>query len=111
MYYPVDWYNQAGNGLTFGPKPESDYIFNFVGPHYPLPDKVCEGAEEGDAIECSHCRIQGCANYVYTNYTFIPGKATIPAGSPLTTLQRIGGVIDNKPVVQSRTLGVQSVPP
>ena len=78
MYYPVDWYNQAGNGLTFGPKPESDYIFNFVGPYYPLPDEVCEGAEEGDAIECSPCRIQGCANYVYTNYTFIPGEPTLP---------------------------------
>ena len=78
MYYPVDWYNQAGNGLTFDSKPESNYIFHFVGPYYPQPDEVCEGAETGDAIECSPCRIQGCANYVYTNYTFIPGEPTLP---------------------------------
>ena len=79
MYYPVGWYNQLGNGLTFGPKPDSDLLFRFEGPYYPQPDgPECEGPEEGDAKECSKCRIKGCQDFVYTNYTYIPGEPTLP---------------------------------
>ena len=63
MYYPVGWYNQLGNGLTLGPKPDSDLLFRFQGPLYPQPDgPECTGPEEGDAKECSKCRIQGTTN-------------------------------------------------
>ena len=57
MYYPIGWYNQLGNGLTLGPKPDSNDLFRFEGPYYPQPEgPECEGPEEGDAKECSKCR-------------------------------------------------------
>ena len=78
MFYPVPWSNQFGNGLTFDSEADTNSIFMFEGPDYPQPDEVCEGPTTGDAKECSGCSVKGCATYVLTNYTFIPGDPTLP---------------------------------
>lgn len=43
----------------------------------------CTGKKAPGEFEAA----QGCISEFYTNYTFIPGEATVPAGSPMLTQQ------------------------
>ena len=77
MWFPIPWWNELGDGLTFGERPDFSWDFRFQGREFWQPDEVCEGPHSGEEKNCSSCSIEGCATFWFTNHTYIPGEPTL----------------------------------